>query len=151
MLGFASLKQVAMPPTGWIKPSVTAIGMSMQQLGNKLNISQGVPGWLRREKTVPLPSNRWKEIAVLWICSWCMGFVPLMTDRWMPSLKNGQPNWPPKLWMRTAPATMKLEDQANSKKRIWNRHQGKGQQPLKNENAQNFMGIRLRTNWWPNL
>lgn len=43
MLGFASLKQVAMPPTGWIKAIRTAIGMSMQLLGNKLNVSkQGI-------------------------------------------------------------------------------------------------------------
>jgi hypothetical protein len=27
MLGFAALKQVAMPPTGWIKAIRTAIGM----------------------------------------------------------------------------------------------------------------------------
>jgi DNA-binding transcriptional regulator YiaG len=58
MLSFASLKQVAMPPTGWIKAIRTAIGMSMQQLGNKLNVSkQGI--WILRsgKKRVPLPSN----------------------------------------------------------------------------------------------
>lgn len=35
MLGFTSLKQVAIPPTGWIKAIRTTVGMSMQQLGNK--------------------------------------------------------------------------------------------------------------------
>lgn len=39
MLAFASLKQVAMPPTGWIKAIRLALGMSMQQLGNKLSIT----------------------------------------------------------------------------------------------------------------
>jgi hypothetical protein len=35
MLGFASIIQVAIPPTGWIKAIRTALGMSMQQLDNK--------------------------------------------------------------------------------------------------------------------
>jgi len=50
MLSFASLKQVVMPPTGWIKAIRTAIGMSMQQLGNKLNVSkQGIMDMEKRE------------------------------------------------------------------------------------------------------
>ena len=40
MWRFATLKQVATPPSGWIKAIRTTIGMSMQQLGNKLNISK---------------------------------------------------------------------------------------------------------------
>lgn len=51
ILGFASLKQVAIPPTGWIKAIRTTIGMSMQQLGNKLNVSkQGILDIEKREK-----------------------------------------------------------------------------------------------------
>jgi len=42
---------VATPPTGWIKAIRTAIGMSMQQLGNKLNISkQAILDIEKREK-----------------------------------------------------------------------------------------------------
>ena len=51
MWRFATLKQVATPPTGWIKAISTTIGMSMQQLGNKLNISkQAILDIEKREK-----------------------------------------------------------------------------------------------------
>jgi hypothetical protein len=40
MQGFASLKRIAIPPTGWINAIRTSIGMSMLQLGNKLNVSK---------------------------------------------------------------------------------------------------------------
>ena len=51
MWHFATLKQVATPPTGWIKAIRTTIGMSMQQLGNKLNISkQAILDKEKREK-----------------------------------------------------------------------------------------------------
>ena len=51
MWRFATLKQVATPPTGWIKAIRTTIGMSMQQLGNKLNISkQAILDKEKREK-----------------------------------------------------------------------------------------------------
>ena len=40
MQRFATLKEVAMPPTGWIKAIRTDIGMSMQQLGNKSKVTQ---------------------------------------------------------------------------------------------------------------
>ena len=64
MLGFASLKQVAMPSTGWIKAIRTAIGMSMQQLGNKLNVSkQGILDIEKREKDGSITIKSLKEIA----------------------------------------------------------------------------------------
>jgi DNA-binding XRE family transcriptional regulator len=51
MWRFATLKQVATPPTGWIKAIRTTIGISMQQLGNKLNISkQAILDKEKREK-----------------------------------------------------------------------------------------------------
>ena len=51
MWRFATLKQVATPPTGWIKAIRTTIGMSKQQLGNKLNISkQAILDIEKREK-----------------------------------------------------------------------------------------------------
>ena len=39
MVGFAKLIQIAVPPTGWIKAIRMSLGMSMQQLGKKLSIS----------------------------------------------------------------------------------------------------------------
>ena len=42
---------MATPPTGWIKAIRTTIGMSLQKLGNKLNISkQAILDIEKREK-----------------------------------------------------------------------------------------------------
>lgn len=79
MLGFASLKQVAIPPTGWIKAIRTAIGMSMQQLGNKLNVSkQGILDIEKREKDGSITIKSLKEIAGHWICNWYMALFQMM-------------------------------------------------------------------------
>ena len=77
MLGFASLKQVAMPPTGWIKAIRTAIGMSMQQLGNKLNVSkQGVMDIEKREKDGSITIKSLREFARAMDMQLVYGFVP---------------------------------------------------------------------------
>jgi predicted DNA-binding mobile mystery protein A len=117
MLGFASLKQVAMPPTGWIKAIRTAIGMSMQQLGNKLNISkQGVMDIEKREKDGSITIKSLREIARAMDMQLVYGFVP--NDGSLDALiEKRATELATQIVMRTA-NTMKLEDQANSKKRI---------------------------------
>jgi predicted DNA-binding mobile mystery protein A len=117
MLGFASLKQVAMPPTGWIKAIRTAIGMSMQQLGNKLNVSkQGVMDIEKREKDGSITIKSLREIARAMDMQLVYGFVP--NDGSLDALiEKRATELAIQIVMRTA-NTMKLEDQANSKKRI---------------------------------
>ncbi len=117
MLGFASLKQVAMPPTGWIKAIRTAIGMSMQQLGNKLNVSkQGVMDIEKREKDGSITIKSLQEIARAMDMQLVYGFVP--NDGSLDALiEKRATELAIQIVMRTA-NTMKLEDQANSKKRI---------------------------------
>lgn len=117
MLGFASLKQVAMPPTGWIKAIRTAIGMSMQQLGNKLNVSrQGVMDIEKREKDGAITIKSLREIARAMDMQLVYGFVP--NDGSLDALiEKRATELATQIVMRTA-NTMKLEDQANSKKRI---------------------------------
>jgi predicted DNA-binding mobile mystery protein A len=117
MLGFASLKQVAMPPTGWIKAIRTAIGMSMQQLGNKLNVSkQGVMDIEKREKDGSITIKSLREIARAMDMQLVYGFVP--NDGSLDALIEKRAiKLATQIVMRTA-NTMKLEDQANSKKRI---------------------------------
>jgi predicted DNA-binding mobile mystery protein A len=117
MLGFATLKQVAMPPTGWIKAIRTAIGMSMQQMGNKLNVSkQGVMDIEKREKEGSITIKSLREIARAMDMQLVYGFVPnggsldTLIEKRATELAT-------QIVMRTA-NTMKLEDQANSKKRI---------------------------------
>jgi len=117
MRGFASLKQVVMPPTGWIKAIRTAIGMSMQQLGNKLNVSkQGVMDIEKREKDGSITIKSLREIARAMDMQLVYGFVP--NDGSLDALiEKRATELATQIVMRTA-NTMKLEDQANSKKRI---------------------------------
>ena len=117
MLGFASLRQVAIPPTGWIKAIRTAIGMSMQQLGSKLNVTkQGVMDIERREMDGSITIKSLREIARTMDMQLVYGFVP--NDGSLDALiEKRATELATKIVMRTA-NTMKLEDQANSKKRI---------------------------------
>lgn len=119
MLGFASLKQVAMPPIGWIKAIRTAIGMSMQQLGNKLNVSkQGIMDIEKREQDGSVTIKSLREIARAMDMQLVYGFVP--NDGSLDALiEKRATELATQIVMRTA-NTMKLEDQANSKKRIEN-------------------------------
>jgi predicted DNA-binding mobile mystery protein A len=117
MLGFASLKQAAIPPTGWIKAIRIAIGMSMQQLGKKLNVSkQGVMDMEKREKDGSITIKSLREIARAMDMQLVYGFVP--NDGSLDALiEKRSTELATQIVMRTA-NTMKLEDQANSKKRI---------------------------------
>jgi predicted DNA-binding mobile mystery protein A len=117
MLGFAPLKQVAIPPTGWIKAIRTALGMSMQQLGNKLSISkQGILDIERREKEGSITIKSLKEIGRVLDMQLVYGFVP--NDGSLDALiEKRATELATKIVMRTS-NTMKLEDQGNSNQRI---------------------------------
>jgi predicted DNA-binding mobile mystery protein A len=117
MLSFAALKQVTMPPTGWIKAVRTALGMSMQQLGNKLNVTkQGVMDMEKREKEGSITLKSLREIARAMDMQLVYGFVP--NDGSLDALiEKRATELATQIVMRTA-NTMKLEDQANSKQRI---------------------------------
>ena len=117
MLGFASLKQVAIPPTGWIKAIRTAIGMYMQQLGNKLNVSkQGILDIEKREKDGAITIKSLKEIARALDMQLVYGFVP--NDGSLDALiEKRATELATKIVLRTS-NTMKLEDQGNTNKRI---------------------------------
>jgi len=117
MLGFASIKQIASPPTGWIKAIRTAIGMSMQQLGNKLSVSkQGILDIEKREKDGSITIKSMKEIARALDMQLVYGFVP--NDGSLDALiERKAKELATQIVLRTS-NTMKLEDQGNSKKRI---------------------------------
>ena len=117
MLGFAALKQVAIPPTGWIKAIRTAIGMSMQQLGSKLNVSkQGILDIEKREKDGSITIKSLKVIARALDMQLVYGFVP--NDGSLDALiEKRAAELATKIVLRTS-NTMKLEDQGNTNKRI---------------------------------
>ena len=117
MFKFALLTQVAVPPVGWIKAIRQAVGMSMQQLGNKLSISrQGVMDIERREQDGSITIKSLREVARAMDMQLVYGFVP--NDGSLEALiEKRAKELATSIVLRTA-NTMKLEDQANSRERI---------------------------------
>jgi predicted DNA-binding mobile mystery protein A len=117
LLGFASLGQSTRPPTGWIKAIRTALGMSMQQLGNKLKISkQGILDIEKREKEGSITIKSLREIARAMDMQLVYGFLP--NDGSLDALiERRAAEIATQIVMRTS-NTMKLEDQTNSNERI---------------------------------
>ena len=71
------LQHVIIPPIGWIKALRNGIGMSMEQLGNKLSITkQGVMDIEKREKEGAITIKSMKEIAKAMDMQFVYGFVP---------------------------------------------------------------------------
>lgn len=114
---FSSLKQVAIPPTGWIKAIRTALGMTMEQLGNKLSITkQGLLDIERREQEGSVTIKSLKEVAKAMDMQLIYGFVP--NDGSLYALiERRATELAAKIVLRTS-NTMKLEDQENSGNRI---------------------------------
>ena len=117
MLVFTSLKQVAIPPTGWVRAIRTALGMSMEQLGNKLSITkQSIQDIENREKDGAITIKSLKELGKAMNMQLVYGFVP--NDGSLDALIEKKANeLAAKIVQRTS-NTMKLEDQENSQKRI---------------------------------
>ena len=117
MLAYASLMQTAVPSTGWVKAIRTSLGMSMQQLGNKLSISkQGILDIENREKEGFITIKSLKEIGRVLDMQLVYGFVP--NDGSLDALiEKRARELAAKIVMRTS-NTMKLEEQGNSDKRI---------------------------------
>jgi predicted DNA-binding mobile mystery protein A len=117
MLAFASLRKIAVPPTGWIKAIRTVIGMSMLQLGNRLSITkQSVQDMERREKNGSVTIRALREAAKALDMQLIYGFVP--NDGSLEALiERKAKELATRIVLRTS-NTMKLEDQENSKQRI---------------------------------
>ena len=117
MVHFSSLNQVAVPPVGWIKAIRTALGMTLEQLGNKLSISkQGLLDIERREQEGSVTIKSLKEVAKALDMQLVYGFVPIdgsldaLIERRATELAS-------RIVLRTS-NSMKLEEQENSQKRI---------------------------------
>jgi predicted DNA-binding mobile mystery protein A len=111
------LQHVIVPPIGWIKAIRNGIGMSMEQLGKKLSITkQGVMDIEKREKEGAITIKSLQEIAKAMDMKLVYGFVPNEGDLEQ-MIETRAIEMAKKIVERTS-NTMKLEDQANSKKRI---------------------------------
>lgn len=114
---FSVLSQVAVPPNGWVKAIRTSLGMSLQQLGNKLSITrQSAQDIERREKDGSISLKALKETAAAIDMQLVYGFIP--KDGTLEKLiENKAKALATQIVLRTS-NTMKLEGQENSKKRI---------------------------------
>lgn len=117
MHAYASLQKVAIPPTGWIKAIRTALGMSLEQLGNKLSITKQSAGNIeKREKEGTITIKSLRETAKAMDMHLVYGFVP--KDGSLDALiERKAKELAFEIVSRTS-NTMKLEDQENSKQRI---------------------------------
>ena len=117
LLVFASLKQVPVPPTGWIKAIRTTIGMSMQQLGDKLSVTrQGILDIEKREMEGAITIKSLKEIGRALDMQLVYGFVP--NDGSLDALiEKRAMELATKIVLRTS-NTMKIEDQGITNERI---------------------------------
>jgi len=114
---FSNLKNVVIPPTGWIKAIRLALGMSLRQLGNKLSITkQSAQDIEKREKEGSITLKSLREIARVLDMQLVYGFVP--NDGTLDALiENKARELATQIVLRTS-NTMKLEDQENSRQRI---------------------------------
>ncbi len=113
----AAIKKITSPPTGWIKAVRTALGMSQQQLGNKISITrQSIMEIEHREKDGTITIKTLRDVANGLDMELVYGFVP--KDGSLDALINRKAKeLATQIVLRTS-GTMKLEDQENSKKRI---------------------------------
>jgi len=114
---FAPLTKVAIPPTGWIKAIRLALGMSLQQLANRISITkQSAQEMEQREKEGSISLKSLRETARALDMVLIYGFVP--KDGSLDALIDRKAReFATKIVTRTS-NTMKLEDQENSEIRL---------------------------------
>lgn len=117
LLSFAPMSRIVIPPSGWIKAIRNTLGMSMQQLANKLSISkQGVLDIEKREVDGSITIKALRELGRVLDMELVYGFVP--KDGSLEAMIEKKSNeLATKIVLRTS-NTMQLEDQGNSKERI---------------------------------
>jgi len=117
MEGLAAALLVTPPAAGWIKATRTALGITMQQLANKLSKTrQSVEDSERRESEGSITINALKETATALDMQLVYGFVPL--DGTIDNLIERKASELAKQIVLRTSASMKLEDQENSKQRL---------------------------------
>ena len=114
---FSAAQKVTTPPTGWLKAVRSTLGMSLQQLADKLSITkQSVQEIELREKEGSITLKNLRETADALDMQLIYGLIPkdgtieALIDRKAKELAT-------RIVSRTS-NTMKLEDQENSKERL---------------------------------
>jgi predicted DNA-binding mobile mystery protein A len=119
MQAFTVIKQIAAPPIGWIKAIRTALGMTLQQLGNKLSITkQSIQDIERREVDGTITLKTLRDVAKGMDMELVYGFIP--KDGSLDALiERKAKDLAAQIVFRSS-NSMKLENQENSKLRIQN-------------------------------
>jgi len=114
---YVPITKVAVPPTGWIKAVRLGLGMTLQQLANRISVSkQSVLEMEQREKDGSISLKLLRETARALDMELVYGFVP--KDGSLDALiEHKARELAVKIVNRTS-NTMKLEDQENSENRI---------------------------------
>jgi predicted DNA-binding mobile mystery protein A len=117
MQSIAEIKQIAPPPTGWINAVRMALGMTLQQLGNKLSITrQSLQEIERREADGNISLKTLREVANGMDMELVYGFVS--KDGSLNALIERKAKELATHIVLRSSNTMKLEDQGNSNQRI---------------------------------
>jgi len=114
---YVPITKVAVPPTGWIKAVRLGLGMTLQQLANRISVSkQSVLEMEQREKDGSISLKLLRDTARALDMELVYGFVP--KDGSLDALiERKARELAIKIVKRTS-NTMKLEDQENSESRI---------------------------------
>ncbi len=114
---FSPTRKLPNPPTGWIKTTRLALGMSLQQLANKLSMTkQSVREIEVREQEGAITLRSLRETAKALDMELVYGFVP-KEGSLEKYIENKARSLAEKIVSRTS-NTMKLEDQENTRQRI---------------------------------
>lgn len=114
---FAPCTGVSRPPTGWIRAIRQALGMSLQQMANKLSVTKQAAQQIElRERDGSITLNSLKDVARAMDLEFVYGFVP--KDGSLDALLERKAReLALKIVSRTS-HSMGLEDQQNSDQRI---------------------------------
>jgi predicted DNA-binding mobile mystery protein A len=114
---FAKAAKVVPPPTGWIKAIRLALGMSLQQVANKMGITkQSMQEVETREKEGSITINSLREAAAALNMQLIYGLVP--NDGSLEALIERRARELATQIVARTSQSMKLEDQENSAVRI---------------------------------
>lgn len=115
--GFNTARKVLVPPTGWLKAVRVSLGMSLQQLANKLSITkQSVREIELREQEESITLRSLRETANALDMELVYGLVP--KDGSMEKLIDRKARELAAQIVARTSNTMRLEDQENTKERL---------------------------------
>lgn len=114
---FEKVALITSPPTGWLKAIRVSLGMSLQQLANKLSITkQSVQELEKREKEGSITLKTLKDTANALDMKLVYALVP--KDGSLDDLINRKAKELATTIVARTSNTMKLEDQENSEERL---------------------------------